>query len=65
MPENRNDLYDQARVENGIAAMLKAAESEGLNVLETMQAAKCIQKSCSTRIAFKTSVREGVRETLR
>ncbi len=45
--------------------MLKAAESEGLNVLETMQAAKCIQKSCSTRIAFKTSVREGVRETLR
>lgn len=65
MPENRNDLYDQARVEKGIAAMLKAAESEGLNVLETMQTAKCIQKSCSTRIAFKTSVREGVRETLR
>ena len=65
MPEIRDDIFDQEKVEKGIAVMLKAAESEGLNILETMQAAKCIQKSCSTRIAFKMTVREGVREALR
>ena len=65
MAETRNDAFDRARVGRGIAAMLEAAEAEGLNVLETMQAAKCIQKSCSARIAFKASVREGVRKGLR
>lgn len=64
MAETRDDAFDQERVGKGISAMLDAAEAEGLNVLETMQAAKCIQKSCSARIAFKASVREGTRKRL-
>ncbi len=60
MPESRNDLFDRERMERGIRAMVRAAESEGLTLIETAEAAGAVQRAAVSRMGFKYSVMRGV-----